>query len=134
MVSIAIGWIVLSDRRRQHCRLKEMAEQPPPPYSGTDPEKAQLLGELSFALPPDAQHASSEAYPPQYSVSPYPPPPAGAQGQPLYPPQSTQPAPYPYPPAGATGYPASAPPSSVPAVSELQSDMSRRDVDRLTDY
>ena len=119
-----------------------MAEQPPPPFPGATPAKAQLAGEggLPSAPPPDAQHASSETYPPQYSASAYPPPPADAQGQPLYPPQSAQPTPYPIqpyqpaaqaPPAGATGYPASAPLSSVPAVSELQSDMGLRDFEWL---
>ena len=114
-----------------------MAEQVPPPYPGTDPEKAQLAGEAAIpsAPPTDAQHASSEAYPPQYSASAYPPPPAGgAGGQPPYPPQSTQPTPYPYPtqpyppaaqapPAGGTGYPASAPPSSASAVSQIRVDI-----------
>ena len=102
-----------------------MAEQPPPSYPEAAPEEAQLAGEAAIpsAPPTDAQHASSEAYPPQYSASAYPPPLAGAQGQPPYPPQSTQPAPYPSPPttegptAGVTRFLASAPPSSMPAVS-----------------
>ena len=65
-----------------------MAEQTPPPYPVTDPEKAQLAGEggLPPAPPTDAQHASSEAYPPQYSASAYPPPPADDEEKPPYPP------------------------------------------------
>ena len=91
-----------------------MAEQPPPPYSGTDPEEAQLAqeGRLPSAPPTDAQHASSEVYPPQYSALSYSPPPADAEGQPPNPPAAQG------PPAGAMGYPTtSKPPSSVPAVS-----------------
>ena len=97
----------------------EMAEQPPPPYPGTDSEKTLLPGEVEFpsAPPPGTQYA-------------YPPPSSAAPVQPPYPP-SAQPAPYPYPsqpypppaaarrpPPAGTGYPASAPPVSVsPAVS-----------------
>ena len=104
-----------------------MAEQPPPPYPEATPAKAQLAGEagLPSAPLPDVQHASSEAYPPQYSASAYPPPPADAEGQPPYPPPPAdaegQPPNSPAaqgPPAGATGYPTtSKSPSSVPAVS-----------------
>ena len=92
-----------------------MADQPPPPYPGTDSEKILLPGEVEFpsAPPPDAQSA-------------YPPPSSAAPVQPPYPP-SVHPAPYPYPsqsyppppaaegpPPAGTGYPASAPPVSVP--------------------
>ena len=91
----------------------EMADEPPPPYPGTDSEKTLLPGEAEIPSvpPPEAQSA-------------YPPPSSDAPVQPPYP-QSAQPAPYPsqpYPPPGAaegppaagTGYPASAPPVSVP--------------------
>ena len=117
-----------------------MAEQLPPPYPVDTPEKAPLLreGGIPSAPPPDAPHAPSEPYPPQYSASAYPPPSSVAPGQPPYPP-TAQPAPYsnqPYPPpaaggppAAGTGYPASAPPVSVPpSVSfSIQSD-SRGDI------
>ena len=119
-----------------------MAEQLPPPYPLDAPEKAPLSGEggIPSAPPPDAPHAPSEPYPPQYSASAYPPPSSDAPGQAPYPP-TAQPAPYPSqpypypsqpypppaaggPPAGSTGYPASVPPVSVPpAVSfSIQSD------------
>ena len=102
---------------------KSMADQPPPPYPGTDPEKTQLAGGgPPAAPPPDTQGDFTAAYTPQYPASsPYPPQP-DAQRQPPQPTPYPYPA-QPYPPAGqttyaaATGYPASAPPSSAPAVS-----------------
>ena len=107
--------VTSTSRKGRRTDSFEMADQPPPPYPGTDSEKTLLPGEAEFpsAPPPDAQ----SAYPPPSSVAP---------GQPPYPP-SAQPAPYPYPsqaypppgaadgpPAAGTGYPASAPPVSVP--------------------